>query len=241
MLAVVMAPAAMALTPITCYSDRFAPFVITQGERVTGVDVDALVEAGRRAGLAVTVSLLPWVRLEGELRRGLASEVDCAFAYTYSEPRSAYMDFVRAPLKVTTYTLFVRRDRASELRSLKELRGATIGMRRGFRVPGEFELMRLAGDLKVDEVDNDEANFLKLSAGRVDGVMTNSDVGQALIRDFKLANVVAVRPAITVVPTYVVFNKAKNLRHWVAPLEEALGTMRSDGSYDRIRRLYLPE
>lgn len=222
---------------ITCYSTQFPPYVIENGSHISGVDVDIVKEAGRRAGVDVTFRLLPWVRLENEIRHGAASMVECAFAYTSNESRKTYMDFMQVPLKVTMYTLFAKRGRLAG--GMAELKGKTIGLRRGFIVPGAFEEMRKRQEVVVEETDSDISNFRKLTLERIDGIITNADVGRAVLAGMGASEIVAVEPAIVQTPTFLVFNKAKNLSSLAVAFDKALLEMQNDGSVNQIRLKYL--
>lgn len=222
---------------ITCYSTQFPPYVVENGDHIDGIDVDIVREAGRRAGVEVHFRLLPWVRLENEIRRGSASAVECAFAYTSNESRKTYMDFMQVPLKVTMYTLFAKRGRFTG--DLPELKGKTIGLRRGFIVPGTFEAMRKRQEVVIEETDSDISNFRKLALERIDGIITNADVGRAVLAGMASTEIVAVEPAIVQVPTFLVFNKASHLSALAAALDKALLEMQNDGSVNQIRLKYL--
>lgn len=228
---------ALPVREITCYSTFFPPWVLQNGLTISGMDVDVVAEAGRRAGVAVKFQLLPWVRLENELRRGAASDVECAFAYSSNEARKQYMDFMQVPVKVTMYTLFAKRGRFGA--DLAELKGKTIGLRRGFIVPGTFEEMRKHQELTVQETDSDASNFRKLALDRIDGIITNAEVGKNMIAQLQLEDVVALEPPIVQTPTFLVFNKGKNLTQLAAAFDKALLEMQADGSVNQIRAKYL--
>ena len=224
---------------LTCYSTEFAPYVISQGNRITGVDVEVISEAARRAGLHMQIKLLPWVRLENELKRGKESEVACAFAYTHNDSRTAYMDFMQVPLKYTRYVLFAKKGRFPSFTGIADLKGMDIGLRRGFVVPGGFEEMRKRKEVFVQEVDDDLSNFRKLAIGRIAAIITNADAGQSAIAQLPPSEIVMLEPAIVETPTYLVLNKGKQLSHWLAPLDAALQSMQQDGSIKKVREKYL--
>lgn len=128
-------PAWGQVTEITCYSDVFAPYVTVDGTDIRGIDVDTVAEAGRRAGIKVRFQLLPWVRLERDLSSGAVSDVECAFAYTVTDARKAYMDFTTVPIKLTELSIFARRGTFDTFKGLEDLRARTVGIRRGFKLP----------------------------------------------------------------------------------------------------------
>jgi ABC-type amino acid transport substrate-binding protein len=222
---------------ITCYSTHFPPYVVEDGSGISGIDVDMVAEVARRAGVAVKFRLLPWVRLESELRRGAQSRVECGFAYTNNEARKAYMDFMQVPLKMTRYVMFFKKGRFGG--SLAELKGKVVGLRRGFIVPGAFEEMRKRQELVVEEIDSDVNNFRKLAMGRIDAVITNDDVGRAVLDAMPQHDIEVATQAIVATPTFLVFNKGKELAALATAFDKVLQEMQDDGSTAQIRQKYL--
>jgi polar amino acid transport system substrate-binding protein len=224
---------------LTCYSTELPPYVINKNNVISGIDVDIITEAAKRAGITVNFKLLPWVRLENELKKGLSSEVECAFSFAKNEARVAYMDFTNAPIKLTSYVLFARKGTFNKQIGIAALKGKRIGLRRGFIVPGEFEEMRKRNEIVVEEIDNDEANFIKLEKSRIDGVITNSEVGYAIISPSQLDSIIAIELAIQKVPTYLVFNKEKQLSSELTAFNKAIKEINTDGSVSKIRDRYI--
>lgn len=224
---------------LTCYSDVFAPFVIQDGDTVRGIDVDTVQEAARRAGIKVNFRLLPWVRLEREIALGASSEVVCAFAYTLTDARRAYMDFTTVPLKLTELVLFVQKGSLDAFKGFDDLKGKRVGIRRGFKMPAALQSMVERGDLDLEESNHDDANFEKLSRGRLFAILSNRDVGMESLERIGKSNVVALSPSVQVTPTYLVLNKAKELGALIAPLDKGLRSLTADGTYRAIRARYI--
>ena len=93
--------------------------------------------------------------------------------------------------------------------------------------------------MTVEEIDNDEANFIKLEKGRIDGVITNYEVGYAIISPSQLDSIIAIELAIQKVPTYVVFNKEKQLFTELAAFNRAIKEIAIDGTGRKIRDEYI--
>ena len=223
---------------ITCYSDAFAPFVIVDGANIRGIDVDTIAEAGHRIGAKVHFKILPWVRLERELALGAESAVECAFAYTQTPERGAYMDFTTVPLKLTELVLFVRNGSFESFQGFEMLKDKSIGIRRGFKIPAALRTLIDQGSIKLEEVNVDLQNFEKLKRGRLDAILSNHEVGDETIRHMSSADIVALYPPVQVTPTYMVFNKAKNLSAWVPLFDKGLKAVVADGTYRKIKAQY---
>lgn len=224
---------------ITCYSDVFAPYVVSDGDAIRGIDVDAVREAGRRVGLEVHFKLLPWVRLEREIASGADTEVACAFAYTLTDARKLYMDYTTVPLKLTELVLFVQKGALPSFRSFDDLKGKRVGIRRGFKMPAPMQAMVSQGDIELEESNQDDANFEKLARGRVFAILSNRDVGQESLERIGQHNVVGLAPAVQVTPTYLVLNKAKGLADLVPLFDKGLRAIAADGTTRAIRKRYV--
>lgn len=235
----ICSPCAIQAKNLTCYSSELPPYVINKNNIISGIDVDIITEAAKRAGVQVDFKLLPWVRLENELKKGAASEVECAFSYAKNEARKSYMNFTNTPIKLTSYVLFAKKGSFNKVDGIAALKGKRIGLRRGFIVPGEFEEMRRKNEMIVEEIDNDQANFIKLEKGRLDGVITNSEVGYATIFPSQLHSIISIELAIQKVPTYLVFNKEKQLTNELAAFNKAISEIAIDGTAKKIRDRYI--
>ena len=236
--AVIAAPSWGQSRELVCYSDDFAPYVIVDGEEIRGIDVDTIAEAGKRIGIKVQFKVLPWVRLEREIALGAESAVECAFAYTLTPERQAYMDFTSVPVKLTELVLFARRGSFESFQSFDMLKGKRIGVRRGFKIPATLKALIDKGEVKLEEVNVDLQNFEKLSRGRLDAVLSNHEVGDQTLKNMAVSNVVALSPPVLVTPTYLVFNKAKNLSALVPLFDKGLKSLVADGTSRKIKARY---
>jgi polar amino acid transport system substrate-binding protein len=239
-LACLLAPASWSQArTITCYSDVFAPFVTLEGSEIRGIDVDIIAEAGRRVGITVNFRLLPWVRLERDISLGAASDVECAFAYTVTDLRKTYMDFTTVPVKLTELSIFARRGRFESFKGIEDLKGKTIGIRRGFKMPAAMQAMVDQGSIKLEEVNSDQQNFEKLARDRIHAIFSNREVGLETLEQLGRTDIIALTPSVQVTPTYLVFNKAKGLADLLPLFDKAFKAIATDGTYRKIRARYL--
>lgn len=230
-----------ALPHLDCVADVYPPFTLESGGVVSGLAVDLLVEAGKRAGLDITVKVLPFARIDNELKRGAASSVACAYALSRTPEREAYMLFGSVPVSVTSYVLYAKAARGNAAYTgVDTLQGARIGVRLAFRVPEAIKQAAERGDITLETVNDDEFNFRKLSLGRVDYVLTNQDVGETMVRRLQLADVKALRPAVEEFPTFVVFNKGlEHAAAWRNAVDKGMQAVRGSRTEQRIREQYL--
>jgi polar amino acid transport system substrate-binding protein len=234
---------AQGTTRIECVSDIYTPYVIAgpaEGE-VTGIDAELLVAAGQHAGLTIVPRIMPWARVEAELRKGAESRIDCAFAFSRTAPREAYMVFGTVPLKITQFTLFAKgaRGRAPYL-GTAQLTGSRIGVRAAFRVPDALKAAAEQGDVVLETVNDDEFNFRKLALNRVVYVLTNEDVGATQIRRLGLTDINSLRPAVMELPTYIVLRTGYPRAAAVQKaLDKGLLMVRANQTEQRLHDQYL--
>jgi polar amino acid transport system substrate-binding protein len=232
-------PAVGQVREIVCYSDVFSPYVIQEGDDIRGIDVDAIAEAGRRVGIKVRFQLLPWVRLERDIALGERSDVECAFAYTLTDARKAYMDFTTVPVKLTELSIFARTGTFPSFKGIEDLKGKTVGIRRGFKLPAAMQAMVENGVIQMEEVNRDPQNFEKLARGRLHAVLSNREVGNEVLEQMASTDIVALLPSVQTTPTYMVFNKAKGLSALIPLFDKGFKSMVADGTYRKIRARYL--
>lgn len=224
---------------ITCYSDVFDPYVTQVGPDIRGIDVDAITEAGRRAGITVHIKLLPWVRLERQIAQGADSEIDCAFAYTLTDIRKTYMDFTTVPVKLTELSIFAKRGRLPNFKGVDDLKGKSVGIRRGFKLPAPMQALVDQGDLRIEQINGDLQNFEKLERDRIDAILSNREVGMEALEALGFSSIVAYTPSLQTTPTYMVFNKAKNLSALIPLFDKGFKSIVADGTYRKIRASYV--
>lgn len=224
-------------TRLECVADVYPPFTLQSGGVVSGQAVDVLVEAGRRVGLDIAVKILPFARIDNELRRGAASNVACAYAFSRTPEREAYMLFGSVPVTMTSYVLYAKAAKGNAAYTgVEALQGARIGVRLAFRVPKAIKQAAERGDLVLETVNDDGLNFKKLSLGRLDYVLTNQDVGETMVQLLQLGDIKALRPAVEEFPTFVVFNKGlKNADARRSALDKGMQAVRGSRTGQRIR------
>jgi polar amino acid transport system substrate-binding protein len=182
---------------------------------------------------------MPWKRLESELARQHDSAVQCAFAMSRTAERERYLDFGKVPMWATDYRLFVRAG-DNGTASLESLKGRTIGVRSGFRLPESIAEGVAAGRWNVAEVGSDAVNFQKLLLKRVDAVLVDGDAGQYMLRQQKLQGAVhMLDPPLMHLDTYLVFKKSADSKVLAEAFDRALTSMAHDGTKEQVQARFL--
>lgn len=142
-------------------------------------DGGSIVALTRRAfaarGHAVQIDFLPWARARMGLRN---RNYQGALALWPSEIKEEGLHASR-PLFYGNLGLFVRTDHALQFTDLRELRGQTLGIVRGYGYPQHI----FDAGLNLEEAVDDISNLRKLNARRFDMVLLEHTVGDYLINN----------------------------------------------------------
>jgi polar amino acid transport system substrate-binding protein len=112
---------------------------------------------------------------------------------------------------------------------------------RGWSYGDEFDKAKEAGLFTVEEVDSDAQNLAKLKNDRLDAVLAIKESGDASMSGFGTARVfAALEPLLSEKPTYLAFSKQMNKAQLLKSFNEALASMRQDGTWDKIMSSVLP-
>lgn len=220
---------------LTCYSTAFEPYVIDRGDEIVGVDVEIVQLVGRELGITVNFRLMPWKRLEHELKKG---KVDCVAAYFRTLDREAYMHFTHVPLHITAYTLFVGKN-SPAYAPLEQINQWSIAVNRGFKTTPELELAVKEKRVELVELNSTRQGFEMLQLDRVDAVLTNLHVGRYLTKQHFPGAFQPVKPSLSATPAYFVFARKKELEPLVPLFDEALMNVMIDGRYMEIFERYM--
>lgn len=204
----------------------------------SGILVDLVTEAYRRAGHSVTIKLMPWARCLEEARNGA---VDGVFSSFRLPERERFLAFPKERLSAQTIAFFARDN--SPLRfdgDLGALSGVKIGVILGTSYGKRFDTAIEAGLLpRIDQGNSIEGNLRKLVLGRVDLIPSFRDVAIDTAKRLGLLEQIReLAPPIEVVPTYLAFTRVRDLGKLADDFDRAIASMRQDGSYQRIVERY---
>jgi polar amino acid transport system substrate-binding protein len=179
---------------------------------------------------------MPFKRIESEMQRGAESGVECAFAFSRTVQRERYMVYTAAVLQDADYVLFVRDD--SGIHGLEDLKGKTIGVRRGYRLPEAIATGATGGVFQLEEVAGDDTNFSKLGSRRIDAVLIQRDVGIYMLHKMHRQNIRALTPPVEHLENHLVFTRGKPAAELAPRFDSAIAAIRQDGTYARLRARY---
>ena len=213
------------------------PFMFVQKGRPEGIYPVLLNAIFERMDIDVDIIALPWKRA---LLMGKNGEVGIGGIYQTAE-RLKIFDY-SIPIYTECVMLFVRKRKNLSVTDLTDLKGKTIGGLLGWSYGDELDRARKEGQLVMDEVQNDEANFKKLISGRLEGVLALDLTGKLIIRQQGYQDQIAVigKP-VAVNDTHLVFAKKSAKKHLLQQFNAALKSMREDGTYEQVIKNYLSQ
>ena len=224
LLAVLLPPHARAPVLEACFV-AWPPSEETVDGKPAGLTVEIMTEAARRAGYRIQFTERPWQRCLADVAEGAAD---------LFLDGSDYPDYLRGrnPTAAFVNAFFVRADDPLQrYDGLPALEGRSVGLVRTYKYPAEIR--NHPGLLRNMAPETDEQQATMLAAGRFDLLLGDLVNIRALAAAGHLA-IRALAPAFSVAPLYPHFGQGDALP--MRRIDEAIGTMLTDGTIDRIYR-----
>ena len=215
------------------------PTSYVENGKPTGILVDVINEAFRRAGYKVEVKLMPWARCIAAAKSGA---VDGIFSVYMTPERQQFMTYTDEVLITQVQAFFVRADSSLTFDGdLTKLRGTSIGVIKKTSYGPRLDAALNTGIFKkIDFTTNSELNVRKLIAGRIDMipsyrhvVLSTAKKGGALDKIKQLS------PDIEAIPSYLAFTKKRDFTKLIRDYDKAISSMKKDGSYEQIFNRYI--
>ncbi len=231
-----MAMCTAAPPEVVVSTGEYAPW--TSEKRADQGFVNRVVaEAFRREGMSVRFQYYPWRRTLEVLRAGRADASSFWFddaervrEFLYSDPVSEHREllFHRKNLSVPKWS------------ALEDLAAFRFGATRGYTYTRAF--WQLAGDgiLTVEESADDESNFRKLLAGRIDLFPMDEVSGwqmlaSPLFPEGTREQVTAESRPLSLQYGHVLMRRTPDGRRLLKAFNDGLARMKTDGTYERFR------
>lgn len=154
----VIAPPAVALNITT---ENNPPFNYQDGQSVTGLSSEILLEMGRHSGIPLNIQVLPWARA---YRTALIQPDTCVYSTVRLAEREASFKWV-GPLSVNKWALFAKSDFNKSINTIDDAKTYRIG---GVNMDAKSMYLQSIGFANIDLIADDSLNLSKLIAGRID-------------------------------------------------------------------------
>jgi polar amino acid transport system substrate-binding protein len=211
--------------PVTVVAAEFPPLTTNAGGRPSGVVLEVLREAGRRAGIALEFSFLPWQRAQLETQN--RNDV-LIIPFTRTPSREAQYQWVAPVLEFHTVLVTL----AKPPSSIEEARTLVVGYVRGTSFKDEADQ---AGFSYVEESNDDLTNARKLKLGRIGAWITTDLMAHGVYRQagFDPAEL-KYGPNLGPVKVSWVAASRDFPKEVAKRIASAIDQMRADGSYQAI-------
>ncbi|MFO1253289.1 MAG: transporter substrate-binding domain-containing protein [Inhella sp.] len=172
---------------------------------------------------------MPWARVLAGLDR---AKHGVGGLYANRE-RLAKFDYGQ-PILTETVRIYAQRGRLKQFNGLDDLRGLRVGVLRGWSYGDEFDAARKAGQLKVEDVTDDRANFGKLERDFLDVVLSVEQTGEQVMASGDFPSVRVLPNPLTENPAYVAFHKSRQQQGLLARIDEVVAQLRRSGEHARL-------
>lgn len=211
----------------------YPPFMYaTADQKAVGVYPALIAEAFSRAGVAVRLHAVPWKRALAETDAGMGG-IGGVYMNQQRLLRYDYSDAIF----VERLQAVVRKEKAFPFKGLESLAGKRVGVLRGWSYGDAFDQARASGLFRAEEVDNDAQNLAKLKAGRIDVMIAGREGADASIAlSDKPSDYIVLEPPLSETVAYLAFPKQLKKRDVIDAFNQAMVSMRQDGTWDKIIR-----
>ena len=229
LLAALLLPSSVAAQSIKVVAAEFPPLTTNAGGQPGGVVLEVVREAGRRAGIALEFSFLPWQRAQLETQ---ARNDVLIIPFTRTPGREAQYQWVAPVLEFRTVLVTL----ANPPSSIEEARMLVVGYVRGTSFKDEVEQARFP---YVEETNDDLLNARKLKLGRIGAWITTDLMARGVYREagFDPAEL-KYGPDLGPVKTSYLAASRDFPKETAQRIANAIDQMRADGSYQAIVKRY---
>lgn len=229
LLASLYSPPSKAEQSIKVVAAEFPPLTTNVGGQPGGVVLEVVREAGRRAGIPLEFTFLPWLRAQREVQ---SNKDVLIIPFTRTPDREAQYQWVAPVLEFHTVLVTL----ADPPASIEEARKLVVGYVRGTSFKDEADQARFP---HVEETNDDVTNAKKLKLGRIGLWMTTDLMALGVYREagFDPAEL-KYGPKLGPVKISYVAASRDFPKETARRIADAINQMKADGSYQAIVKRY---
>ncbi|MDT8992058.1 transporter substrate-binding domain-containing protein [Curvibacter sp. APW13] len=205
------------------------PFMYAKDGKPEGVYPAVLREAFARMGVALKLQARPWKRAIAEIDEGSAG---VGGIYKNDERVKKY-DY-SAPILAEKMAVYMGSKKKFEFKTAADLRGMSVGVIRGWSYGDDFDALRKAGQVNVEETGSDAQNLQKLAAGRLDAVLVIAEAAAAIVKAQKLQGIEAAPTLLASNMAHLAFNKSASQAALLEKFNKVLAEMQKSGALETI-------
>jgi len=218
---------------ISFVTTEFPPYVIKQGDHLSGFEVEFVQELCRKLGVEAEFTLVPWNRALEYVKRGT---VDGIMMPVYSEERAEYIYYSDLPVGRERISIMSLPGAGIKAKSLDDLKNELVGVIFGYSYGKEFDE---STTLRMDRSYDNDLLLKKLNLGRYRLIASDENVINHVARQ-------AGQPELETVlnlkdnPKFLGFSKAIGQRgkDLAKRFSQAIHDLQQVGTLDKIRKKY---
>ncbi|POZ63453.1 substrate-binding periplasmic protein [Chromobacterium alticapitis] len=227
--------------PLQLGTDEWPPYETLNEAQAPGFSVEVIRRVFDAMGMPMEMHQYPWARAQSMVYAG---QNDGLFSAFRNAERASHCYYPDEPLAVDRWVLFVRRDNLNRLsfHSLADLKGRLVGVVRGAAITPEFWSL-VKSQRNYEESVDDDTNFRRLLAGRVDYVVASEANGARERFRIPDGEQIAELPGAVLKEDamYLIFSKQTVSAQTVAAFSKALRQFKQTGEYRAIVQRYFPD
>ncbi len=214
-------------------STEFPPYIIKQGDDISGFQIELVRELCHRLGFEAQFTVVPWTRALEYVKTG---KVDGILAPVWSEDRAEYIYFTDQAIGHERISIMSLKGSGIKAKSLEDIKDELIGVISSYRYGKPFD---------------DDKTLQKIASYTNDSLLKKLDIGRYRIiaSDEYVINYVAKRaghPELETIfnlndtPQYMGFSKTSGQRgqDLAKRFSQAIHDMQQDGTMEKLRKKY---
>jgi polar amino acid transport system substrate-binding protein len=219
---------------LTLLTEENPPLNYTENKKLTGMGTEVVQEMGKRAKVKLDTSVMAW---DDAYMKAQADKETCIYSTARLGNRENLFKWV-GPIAVNKWGLYALGGFKTPIKSLQDVRPFRVG---GVEKDAKAEYLKQNNITNVVEEDNDKLNPGKLTLDRkatqkIDLWITSTATAKKVAQQAKVSDIKLV---------YVVREAEQYLAcsprtqpATLKSLQDALESMKKDGSYDKILKSY---
>jgi len=209
--------------------DEWPPYQIVENNQVRGFSTKVVKTVLERMKVNVnSLRAYPWKRALKMIEKGKA---DALFSANYTKDRTEFAFYPDEKIVNSLWVMWVREEDELKFESFDDLLGKNVGIVRGYSYTPEFLNFVKKHDI-YEEVADDEQNFRKLNAGRVDFISAELGNGLYIVKNLGLDKIIPlVDNPIKSDGLYIIFNKNNVPEFFVEKFSDELKKLKQESLY----------
>lgn len=217
------------MNSIDIICDEWPPYQVVENKQVGGFSTKVVKIVLERMNVNIkSLKAYPWKRAITMIEKG---EVDALFSANYTKERTEFAFYPDEEIVNSPWVMWVREEDELKFESLNDLTGKKVGLVRGYSYTPDLWLFVKKHE-NYDEVTDDEQNFRKLNAGRVDFITAELGNGLFLVRKLGIDKIIPlINNPIKSDGLYVIFNKKNVPEYFVNKFSAELKKLKKESLY----------